>query len=269
MADGVVRIGMNLYRSSDLSLLEPDLDELKAANFKTIRATLGNLEGPVQVLEINKRGLNAIWGLTFSGVLTAAEWLDYRDEVLIAAQWAQDNDVYEFQLGNELENKVDGTTLTEAQLLLNLKSLATEVQAIFTRGNISYSTYGSYLTSWSVAGKGDIDIISSNVYKSGNDWITEISSMIAAFGITGYSISEFNSASLDENIVKSDVQIMIDYIENSNISTACFYNARDEQFGYKNLSGRYNKVWEVLKEVNDLKRRKTSAQKEIRGLSHG
>ena len=74
--------------------------------------------------------------------------LDFRQAILVAAQWAQDNGVFEFQIGNEEELHVDGTTMTAAQIRANLRDVATEVKAIFTNGNVSYSCSGMYVKPW-------------------------------------------------------------------------------------------------------------------------
>ena len=69
-----------------------------------------------------------------------------------------------FQLGNEAELNNDDDTLTDAQLIANIKSLATEVKALFTNGNVSYSCYNNNIGDWVAACKGDIDLLVSNVY---------------------------------------------------------------------------------------------------------
>ncbi|GAH70994.1 unnamed protein product, partial [marine sediment metagenome] len=135
------------------------------------------------VIAANAKGIKSIWGVTSGGTtITSTNWADFRQAILNAAQWAQDNGIYEFQLGNEEEYHVDGTTMTVAQIIINLKSVATDVQAIFTNGNISYSCWQNTIDDWVVAGKGNIDILASNVYMGGNGsygkiWKTRITNL--------------------------------------------------------------------------------------------
>src|SRR5665648_373954 len=132
------------------------------------------------VIAGNVKGLKFIWGVSSNPtVITAENWVNFRQAILDAAQWAQDNGVYEFQLGNEEEFHVDGTTMTVAQIIINLKSVATEVKAIFTSGKVSYSCWQGSIDDWIAAGKGDIDILASNIYMGGDgyyadDWKTSI-----------------------------------------------------------------------------------------------
>lgn len=112
------------------------------------------------------KGAQVIWGVQSGGAtLTAANCSDYANAVKAAAQWAQDNGIYEFSIGNEEEAHVDGTTLTGTQVITNLKALATEVKEIFTIGNISYSYAWGYIDNWIAEGKGDIDLIAYNLQK--------------------------------------------------------------------------------------------------------
>jgi hypothetical protein len=177
---------------------------------------------------------------------------------LDAAQWAQDNGVYEFQLGNEEELHVDGTTMTVAQIITNLKSVATEVKAIFTNGNVSYSmSWDNDI--WRATGKGDIDILGLNVYRGSevgtfNDWWKEqISANFDVFGADGMYISEFGLSSInienystDEAVQAAGITEMIEYIKALGIERALFYSWHDYSgglFGAVKNDGTYRLLW--------------------------
>ena len=231
--------------------------------WRTLRNYLNTTEvnaSKAAVIAGNAKGLKAIWGVsTNSIIITAANWADFRAAILDAAQWAQDNGVYEFQIGNEEEGKVDGTTITVAQLIANLKSVATDVQAIFTRGDVSYSCYHENIDDWVSAGKGDIDILASNVYMGWGahipiDWENEIDTLVGAFGTGGTYITEFslNCSGLeyyseDEAVQATAVTEMIECIKASGIERALFYCWQDYPgglFGVVKDDGTYRLLWD-------------------------
>ena len=188
------------------------------------------------VLVANGKGIKCVWGVSSNPTtITAENWVNFRQAILNAAQWAQDNGVYEFQIGNEEEYHVDGTTMTVAQIITNLKSVAKDAQAIFTNGDISYSCAHNYIDNWIAAGKGDIDILASNVYIGGEGyytegWKTEITNLVNAFGVDGTYISEFGPSyssledySTDEVAQAEAVTEMINYMKAAGIERALFY----------------------------------------------
>ena len=210
------------------------------------------------------KGAKVIWGVSaHSGynpdyTMTSSNWPTYRQAILDAAQWAQDNGVYEFQLGNEEEWYIDGTTLTVEQLITNLKSVATEVQAIFTRGNVSYTLNDSHISNWISAGKGDIDLLGVHIYQGGttfNDyWKTEINNLVNAFGSSAY-LSEFNLSytsldyySEDEAVQAAGITEMIDYIKDSGMTRAFYFCYNEDSYDLSVLKndGTYRKLWDVL-----------------------
>jgi hypothetical protein len=203
------------------------------------------------------KGVNYIWGASFGATITSSNWGTYRQAILDAAQWAQDNGVYEFQLGNEEEMFVDGTTMTVVQLITNLKALATDVKAIFTNGNVSYTCYHEEIDAWISAGKGDIDILASNVYKTWGagipiDWEGEIDDLVSAFGVDGTYLTEFglntediDQYSADEAVQATAITEMIDYIKASGMTRAFYFVWYHPSFdmGVVKDDGTYRLLW--------------------------
>jgi len=237
----------------DLRLDIPDYqntDWLAASKTKVITATAA--------------GARVVWGVSSNAynntdyTITAENWPTFRQAILNAAQWAQDNGVYEFQLGNEEEFHCDrwnpNATMKIPQLIANLKSVATEVKGIFTNGNVSYSCAHDYISNWISGGKGDIDILASNIYMGGttfNDtWKTEIDNLVNAFGADGTYITEFNLSwtslddySTDETVQAAALTEMIKYIKASGMTRAFYYTWKNDEFGALKDDGTYRLLW--------------------------
>lgn len=279
-----------MYSNTTLEPFSTYIKELLANNITYIRIDIPNYQDVGWVSRSKlcipyavSQGVNVVWGVSSTGAgneLTAANWNDYRLASLDAAAWAEANGVYEFQLGNELEGSIDGTTLTAAQLIINLKSLATEVQAVFTRGNISYSCMPGSLSSWITAGKGDLDILAFNNYMGGltfnDNWKNYINIAIAAFGSDGTYMTEFSLSyiSLDSYSTNEETQLaalneMINYIKNSGMKRAHFFYFIGDAFGARKANGVARKIWDLIKIQNDWKLRKTASKSGLGGLSHG
>ena len=255
-------LGMMLY-SSQASYV----DTLLANGFEELRIDIPDYQNTVWLAYskatlpgIIAKGAKVIWGVSSNAynntdyTITAENWSTFKQAILNAAQWAQDNGVYEFQLGNEEEFHVDGDTMTEAQLIANLKSVATDVKAIFTNGEISYTCAYNYISNWISGGKGDIDILASNIYMGGttfNDtWKTEIDNLINAFGADGTYITEFNLSwsslddySTDETVQAAALTEMIKYIKASGMTRAYYYTWKNDEFGVVKNDGTYRLLW--------------------------
>jgi len=261
-------LGINLLPHWLTEIFDDHIDTLLANDFTEIRIELPDWDNKDDIYKCRimipravSKGAKIVWGITnFGGDdLTSTTWANFRAEVLTQAAWAEANGVFEFQIGNEIENHIDGTTLTVAQLINNLKSLATEVQAIFTSGNISYTCESNNISDWVTAGKGDIDIIASNVYMEddlGNPepWQDKISSLVSGFGVNGTYLSEFGLSwsgvdvySEDEAIQAAAVTEMIDYIKASGMTRAFYFFYADMSWvsGYGALKedGTYRLLW--------------------------
>jgi hypothetical protein len=260
-------LGMDLEGIDNLSKFDDDVDTLLANGFTNIRVHIPAYVGgdapalcKAAVLYAVSQGADVIWGVGGTNPLTAANWNDYRLGILDAAQWSQDNGVFEFQLGNEEERKIDGTTLTKSQLIANLKSVATEVKAIFTSGNVSYSCWAgdNSVDDWIAAGKGDIDLLASNIYMGGTtfgeEWKGMIDNLVSAFGVDGTYLTEFapswsalNDYSEDEAVQAAAVTEMIEYIKASGMTRASYFCYANTfwllDFGVVKDDGTYRLLW--------------------------
>jgi hypothetical protein len=263
-------LGMALFSTNNTSEFDGYVDDLLANGFTELRVDIpawndeygGVARSKAAVIRAIAKGANVIWGVGQSkNTITAANWPDFRAAILSAAQWAQDNGVFEFQLGNEEEAHVDDTTMTKAQLIINLKSVATEVQEIFTNGNVSYTCWSSYIDDWITAEKEDIDILASNIYiggegyYSGNYWKPKITNLVNAFGVDGTYITEFGPSyssledySIDEAVQAAAVTEMIEYIKASGMTRAfyfCYKNPfwESDLFGARKADGTYRLLW--------------------------
>jgi hypothetical protein len=261
-------LGMGLFSTYNTSEFDGYVGILLANGFTELRIDIPGYQNTVwleqskaAVIRAVAKGAKVIWGVSSNNgadpdnTITSTTWLDYRAAILDAAQWAQDNGVYEFQLGNEEEYHNDDTTLTDAQLIANLKSVATDVQAIFTNGNVSYSCWGGSIDDWITAGKSDIDILASNVYMGGegsygNGWKTLITNLVDAFGADGTYLTEFGPSytslddySTDEAEQAEAVAEMIEYIKASGITRAFYFCYQSDKFGALKNDGTYRLLW--------------------------
>lgn len=322
-------LGMGNVYSSNTTTMGSYVDILLAQGIEDIRVTLPTHtfdqtdKKNAVIIAVNK-GARVIWGVSQnnygglgSSTITKENWPTFRLGILAAAQWSQDNGVYEFQIGNEEElhnhfhpslsrtdNVVTVTTrdsagtvcnhsftadnqvtitgatpadlngtfditvtgattftytangenatvssgvtqaynLSLSELRDNLKSVATECQAIFIRGNISYTTNQDQISAWNTLGKGDLDLIAFNVYRGGlgsysNAWKTAIDNIVTNWGneayITEWSVSytSLNDWSTNEERVAAGIAEMLDYIQEAGISKAIFYSFAEADFG--------------------------------------
>ena len=260
-----VKIEMNMGYIDNLTDYESFIETLLSKNYDTIRTSLRNYTDTSQVSVTKQHvglnsshGLRSVWGIS-ANALTSTTWVNYRLAVLDAALWAQNNSVYEFQIGNELENSIDGVTLTADQLVINLKDLATDVKKIFNIGKVSYSFGASAanIARWIAAGKGDLDLLAFNLYRGSvapfnSDWEGFIDDMYAEFTEDTY-ISEFNlsstslaSWSADQATQRSGLTEMINYIIESGIKRASFFTFYSDTLGCRTGAGVYKEIWTYI-----------------------
>ena len=249
-------LGMNMFPTEDSYI-----DTVLANGFTEVRhLILYNDAGEIanskaKIINWIAKGAKVIWGVSAPTPITADNYEAFRTAIKDAAQWAQANGVFEFQIGNEEELRVDGTTLTIAQIQANLKSIATEVQSIFTNGNVIYTCAYMHIPDWITAGKGDIDILAANIYRGGggsynDDWKTQITNLVNAFGVDGTYLTEFNLSgsaledySEDEEVQAAAVTEMIEYIKASGMTRAFYFAWKDDDFGVVKNDGTYRLLW--------------------------
>lgn len=207
-----------------------------------------------------------------SSPFTSTVWTDYRAKVLQDAAYNQSIglalDVY--QIGNEIEGDIDNTTLTQTQLITNLKALATDVKAVYPLATkIGYSCYDSGSTMFNnfiSAGLGDIDVLSANVYAqttaSGKGFIfgdmSKLGLMIKTFGADRFTLSEFgitgNSSEYtatpryNRNYITRHIYAGIRELGFTQAIAYSYvgYLDGDNQFALKNTDGTFDVQWGVL-----------------------
>lgn len=203
---------------------------------------------------------------------TATSWLSHRAKVLQDATYCQAQglalDIY--QIGNEIEGVIDNTTLTQAQLVSNLKALATDVKAVYPLAKkIGYATYdfgGTMFNNWVSAGLGDIDVLSANVYAqttaSGRGFIfgdmAKLGLMIRTFGADRFTLSEFGitgnateytaTPQYNRNYIMRHIYAGIRELGFTQAIAYSYvgYLDSDNQFALKNTDGTFDIQWGVL-----------------------
>jgi hypothetical protein len=247
--DALIARGIQYYRVS-----MPDYTDTTAINnCKSAIATIVSKGGKV------------IWGVSSNPTtITASNWSTFSSAVQSIAAWCQDNGVYEFQIGNEEEWHIDGTTITKATLQSNLKTLATACQSIFTNGDISYSTSEkNFAADWIALGKGDIDKMGWTTYIGYQGWVDDnwksslsdafdewgTNSYCSEFGLSSSSLADFST---DEVTQAQAIYGMIEYFKSLGMTRYLFYIWQDDDFGVVNWSDTYRKLWNVLQAESAL-----------------
>lgn len=332
-------LGMGLFSTSNPSIFNSYIDTLLSNGFTELRIDIPNYQDTTwlaqskdAVIRAAAKGVNVVWGVSSYNksnpnyTITAENWPAFRQAILDNARWAQDNGVYEFQLGNEEDMHIwrhpisitrtnnvatvtfaedhgftagnpvtiwggnpsdfnaysaspvmitvtgpktftypsvgdDGSVsnpqetfignMPEATIEANIKALATEIQAIFTRGNISYTTSDSYfMDKWHALGRGDIDILAWNVYSNQENWQNDITNMINWWETDHSYITEFNldyrsleDYSTNETVQAEALASMIEYIKASGVTRANYFCYPGDQFGVIKGNGTYRELW--------------------------
>lgn len=260
-------LGMSMFSPWDSQILQGRLNILNNNGFKYLRMDIPdwNVSEDISYSKLGVQaavliGFKVIWGVSSNGTtLTTSNWSDFTDAVKAAALWAQNNEVYEFQIGNEEDYHVDDITISGDDVPGLMRTLATEVKAIFINGNISCSVGDwSILNRWNTETRGDIDIIAMNVYKGtpvSTTWEDAVDELVSHFGNQHCYITEFNihntnisSYSQDEDIQAEATKEMIDYFLSSNIYRAFYFQFNDDGMGCQNDDGSFKeKIWDELK----------------------
>jgi len=277
-------LAMNVFTTQDNLWYAPDsvfdgfCDELIAVGFTHIRAEqttytdLGAIaHTQAAVLRAIAKGLHVSWGPGAGGTtLTASTWPDYAQAVQDAAQWAQDNDLPQFSIGNEEEMHIDETTITVNQVIDNIKALATTVKSIYTKGPLIYSTYPLAYDRWRIVGKGDLDLLGVNQYMSGDtpEWSGTqdddkfkgwLDDLIDSFGTDGFIITEWGPSWRPHDDFGSEafqaqkVAEALEWMDERGIQRAYFFTYYQDPrpfgpagFGVRETDGSYNLMWNSL-----------------------
>lgn len=265
------RIGLNIIR--------PSLSSFPNSSYTA--GSEAEVEGSIEwwrqcAQQFLDEGFTVAYGIArvsvSAGNFTATVWDQYRLNVLADAAYNQSigfaPDFY--QIGNEIEGIIDGTTLTQAQLITNLKSLATEVKAIYPLAKkLVYSTYNLNQTNldlWLAAGLGDLDVLGGNIYAqttaNGQGFIFgdmgKLGILIKTFGADRVILTEFgidgNSSQYNAAPARNRNYVMRHIyagIRELGFTTAIAYSyvgylEEDNDFALKNIDGSFDVQWGIL-----------------------
>lgn len=233
------------------------------------------------------RGFEVTWGLALlhpvydDGTMTLTNWNSYAACVLAEATYliSQGIRLWCFEISNEIDSKVDGSTLTADSLITNQKALATSIKALSgwtalgTKVGVAmYDHNGVTYDKWIAAGRGAMDILAlhpyGNVHNSGKSLsmggYSALQKMFTAFG-TNAIVDEFNLDAGYPNILTIPDETQVNrlreryaLIKSIGFTRADFYtwvgylNVNDD-FALKQNSGDFRSMWDVL--LTDNKRR--------------
>lgn len=216
-------------------------------------------------------GRYVTWGLTkqVGQTLTSSNWSNYHDGIVAEASYLTSQGILlnDFEIGNELDLAIDGTTVTQSQLYTNLQQLALDVKAVYS-GKVSYALSGSYAV-WSNAwtgGNGNLDIITVHPYGNININAQTVNFLnvnnILTFSATNFSnwyISEFNLdssasnlAALSDSATVSNMNTMFGLIKASGVSMALVYQWCGPNYANNNwaagilIDGGMSPVWPLF-----------------------
>lgn len=202
--------------------------------------------------QFHDAGFHVMWGFSSLGIgvsHTSTNWPGYAASVVDEAEYCEANDVCDlFIIGNELESLNDNTTLTDAQVRSNLRTLDTEVKAVTSIPTIYCAEYGSVgagfgTHAWTVDGKGTIDIFGANLYGTytaatnnyfpryshGNGAIPLLNStfgdewLVSEFNVDGVSA---NFEAMPDNRQEQELATYLKYMKDQNVPTAYLYQYR-------------------------------------------
>lgn len=220
----------------------------KSVGLQSVRVNIPNYVYPYNsatnatwrncAVTVKQAGFYTIWGTTSTphGALTSAMWQNYHDAVVAEAAYCQSQGyIFDyFEIGNELDLSIDGTTITQTQLYTNLQQLYLDVKAVYS-GLVGYTLSASYAV-WApywTAGAGNFPLISINMYGNinlSNGTVNFLNvNNILAYGPTYFGsnwfLSEFNIDSNNANLQAFPASLsvyymsqMISLIEAANVS---------------------------------------------------
>lgn len=256
-------LGMGMFSSSDPAINANYIrDCLRAGqeiriDIPTYTDSSWMARSKASVIQAVNLGAKVTWGVSSNTptTITSSNFAAYKQAIKDAADWAQANGVWEFQLGNEEENHVDGSTVTASDVTAYMIGAgATDAQNRFS-GNISYAVSPNLIPTYVSGGKGGLDKISFNIYSDSTPYWTDSSlqNIYSAFGTDAW-ISEFapNSTSLDTYSTNEEKQLiqvkkMYDRIIAIGFNRVYFFCYNDTNFGaYNTTTGFYRLLWNIL-----------------------
>jgi hypothetical protein len=247
-------LGMNVGSNFNFDVEYPtsqvnkDLDYLKSVGFTKIRCACPTYDSSVGIANIKllalaakSRGFYVIVGITSGGTsFGTSSQAAYQTTLDDLTAFCITNNIDELQVGNEMENHVDGTTMSLDDVRPFIRNLATRVKTdLGYTGKISYSCGQGFSTksaAWIADGNlGDLDYLPINVYGDyPNDYNLGfnyyLSQIYNKFGDRTY-VSEFNvfytwtnvvSQLPIENIIKQ-VQNRLNVVKNSGVKRGYFF----------------------------------------------
>lgn len=221
-------------------------------------------------LRAKERGFYVTWGVCGGRVHmdTQEIWDDFTDNpnygVKVHAAWAQANGIDQFQFMNEEEAFLGSSVFSQSQIRDKSRTLATELQTIFTNGPISRSIDNVNWFVWTQdsAGRGDIDIMGLNDYSTIADTGTDTfksraQTWINAFGASNSAITEWNvSASFanygnelkETQIIRYRQKVLQDlgYTDTYFFTLRWENSGSDDQFAVFKKNGAKTLWWNVL-----------------------
>jgi hypothetical protein len=284
----VANLGVN-YKSAHANWAT-DAAYLKSVGVVAIRPNLSNIPtnftppGSVSAgsyeywrncaIYFASQGFWVSWGSAGSTTapLTATAWTQYRTDILADAAYMQAQGIVlgAYELGNEMETHVDGTTLTQTQFIANMRQLATDVQAVYTLSPIAYSCFdtgGTTYSTWVSGGLGGLDLLGLHPYGnvgangknySNNGFNTTLATTVAAlankvyfseWGIdattANYTASpmDYRSVAMRNLVAKLKTYSGVKY---NILYTYCGYLNGDNQFAVANTDGSFDPQWDIL-----------------------
>jgi hypothetical protein len=190
------------YDVSKGGRVDTDISKLQDSNITCVRIAYDGWNNPdleAVALLAKSKGEYVVFGGDW-GDLDPSQLNDYTAQVLKEANWAEDNKIDQFSLGNEQEGRLNG--MTKYQWVTFVKSLATKVKEVYG-GKISYEINGNDADFWATQTRGDIDLLGFNLYCGHGCNKEYLQENIDAHGVDHVYVSEIN-ADMDTGDYEND-----------------------------------------------------------------
>lgn len=243
----------------DINQVNDDLDELWSNGIRNLRIALSNytyipgVDATKQAALLAKgKGFYVMWGVSHKQPLSDSNWQDYANAVLSASQWAKDNELNEFQVGNELDATWNAQ-ITVTDIIGKIHALADQITGITTSFSIAQDSRES---EWITRGKGNLSHLCYNVYGSNfDDFKNKITNLKNAFPdivITEWNLFHAWSGFPPANEQKAKIQERYNFLETQGLTHYFFTYRGDpnessgEAFALKRPNGELRDWSEVL-----------------------